>query len=48
MKIDVAQQLVATAGAIAVENFAARDDQIANSFGLVADLERTSGETGEK
>ena len=48
MKIDIAQQLVAPESGIAVENFAARAEQIANSLGLVADLQRTSGETGEK
>ena len=48
MEIHVAQLLVATEGAFAVEDFAARADQVANSFRLVADFKWTSGEAGQK
>src|SRR5208282_2993802 len=48
MKIDVTQQPVAPESAVAIENFAARSDQIADSPGQVSNFEWASGETSEK
>src|SRR5271167_893511 len=48
IKVDVTQQLVTPERAVAVENFAALAEQIADSPGLVADREGTVRETIEK
>ncbi len=46
MKIQIAQLFVFSERGVTVENLTARADQIANSLGLVADLQRTSREPG--
>ncbi len=48
MKIDIAQQLVSPESGVAVENFAARAEQIADPFGLIADFQRATGEADHK
>ena len=48
MKIEIAQLFVSAHGSVAVEDFAARTEQIANPLSLVANFERTSGKTGQK
>ena len=48
MKIGITQQLVTPESNIAFENLAARAEQIADSFGLVADFQRAAGKADHK
>src|SRR5260370_16285557 len=48
MRVEIAQKLVTSLRNIVVENFSARADQLADSFGLVADLEWTPTETTQE
>src|ERR1035437_10486629 len=48
MEIDIAQQLITPESAVVAQNFTARADQIANPLSLVANLQWTSRETGQK
>src|SRR5271155_4264396 len=48
IKIGITQQLVTPEAGIAFENFAARAEQIADSFGLVVDFQRAAGKADHK
>ena len=48
MEIDIAQQLVTPESAVGAQNFTARADQISNPLSLIANLQWTSRETGQK